>query len=95
MAVVSVENYNSLVDNELDILMMNAAAIIIVRRRRPRLQHRRQLCTKSSLTERDTDRGISHFVSYELPDDASGCLPISVYASRRFPGAAERGDAHN
>jgi hypothetical protein len=69
MAGVSVENYNSYVNNELDILMMSAvaAAIIVVRRRRRRLQHRRQLWTKSWLMERDTDRGISHFVSYELP----------------------------
>jgi hypothetical protein len=46
-----------------------AAALIVKRRRRRRLQHMmhiRQIWTKPWLMDRNTNRGISHFVNYDL-----------------------------
>ena len=70
-----------------DVTLAAAAAAVIViirRRRRRRLQHRRLLWCKPWLQARDSDRGMSHFINYELKDDASSffrflCMPSEVF----------------
>jgi len=47
------------------------SVMVIRRRRRRRLQHRRLLWCKPWLQATDSDRGMSHFINYELKDDAS------------------------
>jgi hypothetical protein len=70
MNSVGTESHKSYLDyQEFHILMMSAA---VKRRKRRRVQHSRQIWTKPWLMDRNTDRGFSQFVNYELADDASG-----------------------
>ena len=67
-------------DNVVTLAAAAAAVIIIRRHRRRRLQHRRLLWCKPWLQAWDSDRGMSHFINYELKDDAS-----SLFAFLRMP----------
>ena len=59
-------------DENLLLLSAAAAAVIVIRRRRRRRAKRqRHLWCKPWLLERDGERGMSHFVSYELTDNVS------------------------
>ena len=70
-------------DDVVTLAAAAAAVIVITRRRRRRIQHRRLLWCKPWLQARDSDRGMSHFIIYELKADASSffgflCMPPEV-----------------
>ena len=73
------------VDDVVTFAAAAAAVIVIIRRcRRRRLQHRRLLWCKPWLQARDSDRGMSHFINYELKDNASSFfgflhMPLEVF----------------
>ena len=60
--------------DEEDLLMLCAAAAAVIalkRRHHRRSKHQRQIWSRPWLLEMDSDKGISHFVRYELTDDIS------------------------